>query len=402
MSARLLATLAGVAAMLALVVPAAAQTPPPVQLSGFATLGALVPDRSDLWFYRSGVNAPGKNRVDLGTDTLAGVQGSLRLGDASDFTLQIMASETPRGDYDPRVSWAFWRYNPNAALTLRVGRLRVPFFMHSDSLYVNYANPWIRPPQEVYGLNPFSEIDGADLLVRVPLNGADLEFRPYFGSGRIDVADGGSARLRDVRGLTVNLLKDELNLYLGHGEGRLQVRWGDSGHRTLVAGLGLAGGELAALPTRLSGRRGRASFSAAGLQWDNGEWLAIGEIVRRRADRYVNSARAWQLTAGRRIGAFTPFLTLARQTEERPVAQAVIADPTLAAGFDAYLASRSGAQRSVTLGLRWDFARNAALKTEISRVRVARDAWGSFFPRGQEAPGGRTVHLLGISLDLVF
>ncbi|HNQ75111.1 MAG TPA: hypothetical protein PKM39_00600 [Pseudothauera hydrothermalis] len=394
--------LAGMLPMLLAASAAVAQTPPLWQLSGFATVGALIPNEGDLWFFRSGVNAPGPQRVDLGTDSLAGVQASVHWGNASDFTVQWMVRETPRGNHDPRLSWAFWRYAPNSALTLRVGRVRVPFFMFSDSLYVNYANPWIRPPQEVYGLNPFSDIDGADLLLRIPLDGADLELRPYFGHSRIDLADDGRARLRNARGFTVSLIEDKLSVFLGHGQGRLKIRWGDIGYRTLVANLALAGGELAALPAELSGEHGRASFSAAGLHWDDGQWLTIAEIVRRRADRYVNSARAWHLTVGRRVGAFTPFFTLARQSEERPLARAEIADPQLAAGFDAYLASRRGTQHSLTVGVRWDFARNAALKTEFSRIRIGHNAWGNFFPSGQDMPGGRTVHLVGVSLDLVF
>ncbi|THF65368.1 hypothetical protein [Pseudothauera rhizosphaerae] len=376
---------------------------PDFHLSGFATVGALVTDRSDVWAYRSGFNKPGRNRLDFGTDTLVGVQGSLRVGQASDFTVQAVSSETPHGDYDPRIAWAFWRYNVNAALTLRAGRLRAPFFMLSDSLNVNYAYPWVRPPQEVYGLNPFSEIDGADLLLRVPAGALELELKPYFGNGRIDLADDSRATLRDVRGINVALSGVHLSAHLSHGEGRLHVKWGDDGYRAVAAGLTQAGGALAGVPAQLAGDEGRARFSSAGLQWDDGRHLVIAEAVQRRVNRYVNSAQAWQLTVGQRSGSFTHFLTLARQRQDRPVARADIADPALAAGFAAFLASRNEAQRSVTVGTRWDFARNAAFKAQLSRARIDRDAWGSFFPGDpRQPPGGHRVHVLSLSLDVVF
>ncbi len=377
---------------------------PDVHLSGFATLGAAVSDRDDMWFYRSGLNKPGSDRVDLGSDTLLGLQGSLKLGDSGDLTVQLLSRENTRGNYDPRIAWAFWRYDVSPALSIRLGRLRVPFFMLSDSLNVNYANPWVRPPEEVYSLNPFSELDGIDLLLRLPAGRLELELQPYFGAGRIKLINGGTAELRDVRGLNLALIGERFSVHLGHGSGRLAVDWGDPGFRALSTALRDAGGDLVTLAERLAGRKGQASFSSAGFQWDNGRQLLIGEIVRRRADRYVNSAHAWYLTAGQRIGAFTPYVGYARQRQDRPVAHATIAHPGLAAGFEAFNVSRNDAQRSITLGTRWDFARNAALKAELSRSRVARDAWGSYFPRdaGGTQPGGRTAHLLSISLDVVF
>ena len=40
------------------------------------------------------------------------------------------------------------------SLSTRVGYLRAPTFMYSDSIFVGYANSWLRAPMEVYNLSP--------------------------------------------------------------------------------------------------------------------------------------------------------------------------------------------------------------------------------------------------------
>ena len=47
--------------------------------------------------------------------------------------------------------------------------------MLSDSLLVNYANVWVRPPVEVYSLVPVNELDGIDLFYREQVLGVELE-----------------------------------------------------------------------------------------------------------------------------------------------------------------------------------------------------------------------------------
>ena len=74
--------------------------------------------------------------------------------------------------------------------------------MLSDSLLVNYANVWVRPPVEVYSLVPVNELDGIDLFYREQVLGVELEAHPYFGSSRLDLFDDSAVRLRDAVGST--------------------------------------------------------------------------------------------------------------------------------------------------------------------------------------------------------
>ena len=45
----------------------------------------------------------------------------------------------------------------------------LPTFLVSDSRKVGYGNPWVRPPVEVYSLNPITTLDGVDASYRLHL-----------------------------------------------------------------------------------------------------------------------------------------------------------------------------------------------------------------------------------------
>lgn len=382
---------------------AQAQHAPPLQFSGFATLGLVATTHSDIRFARIGVDRPGAETPDFGPDTVLGIQGNYRLSDRTSAVIQLVSRERPTGSYAPHASLGFISYAPTSELNIRMGRLRVPFFMHSDSLDINYALPWIRPPVEVYGLNPFSDLDGIDLLYRVRLGTTDLELHPYAGRSAIPVYKGGHSRLDRLFGVNLSIVTDNLTVFLGHAEAALTLRWGDANFRQLTSIL------PPDLTRELSGGNGRASFSSAGFQWDDGNWQLTGEYARRINRRYANSAFGWHLTLAHRLADITPYLTLARQAEIRPVARYTFEQTPITAlqeyAFGHFLRSRNLAQRSVTVGVRWDLERNIALKTEFTHTTTSKDSWGSFFPRGDviaNAPLDRSINMLGLSIDVTF
>ncbi|MCK9259144.1 MAG: hypothetical protein RBT39_00435 [Azoarcus sp.] len=373
---------------------------PGLQLSGFGTLGMVFTGQSDLRFTNFGIDQPDSDNPDFAPDSVLGVQANMMFSPSLSAVLQLVSRENPKGNYDPHASLAFLSYNVSEEATVRLGRMRIPLFMLSDSLNINFANPWIRPPAEVYGLNPFTDLNGIDLLYRTRLGSADLEIHPYMGTSSIAIYSSGSARLTRVLGVNLTLSTEQMTVFVGHGESPLTLHWGDDNF-TLLESL---------MPPdvndKLSGNDGYAAFSSAGFQWDDGQWLMIGEYAKRTASRYVNSGHGWHLTLGRRFGNIMPFVTIARQTQDRAVASASFANPLQTAVFEGFLVSRNGAQRSITLGSRWDFRRDAALKVEFSHIQSTGNSWGnSFFPHGDPALTdltNRSVNMLGVALDVTF
>jgi hypothetical protein len=400
---------------------------PNVQFSGFGTLGAVYTDDSKVRFIRPSTNHPGKENPDFGADSLLGAQANITLGPHSALVLQAVSREDALGSYKPRASLAFlsWAFTPN--VTVRAGRVRTPFFMLSETIDINYSNPWIRPPTEVYSMFPFKELDGVDLLVSGSLGGFDVEFHPYFGSSNLSIYQSGRGKLRNVRGANISATRGHLTMFFGHGEADFSLKWKGEDFRLLASNLRrtlFPGGPPLVVNGEdilrdLSGNDGEGDFSVAGVQWDDGKWLFIGEYNKLRANRYAHHAHAWELTAGRRFGDFMPYVMVAGHSEDRPITSQRVqlavpvpgAAEQLNAGLDSFLASRNLSQKSATLGLRWDFFRNTALKLEFTHARISNRSWGSFYPKElsfddtsklDKLMWKRSVNTIGVSVDVTF
>ena len=312
--------------------------------------------------------------------------------------MQLVTRETQRGDYDPRAALAFVSHALTPELTVRAGRLRSPFFMLSDTADINYNQTWVRPPVEVYGLNPFSDLDGIDLLHRSRIGETFVELHPYVGRSRVPVIGGGRARLSDLIGMRVTVEAGRLSLSAGYAQADLAV------HRDSAATLDLSPQLLA----RLTGSGADASFSSLGLQWDDGRWIVSAELARTTADAFTNSATGAYLAVGRRFGSLTPYVSLAKQWQDQPLVN--VAEATTDAErylITSFNRSRNQAQRSLTAGVRWDVLHNAAIKAEFAHMRTDSGAHGSFIARDNDnafAPGldHQSINLMSISVDVVF
>jgi len=118
------------------------------------------------------------------------------------------------------------------------------------------------------------------------------------------------------------------------------------------------------------------------------------------------------VSGGLRVGAFTPYATYARLKVDSntsdpglplhllpPEAQPVAA--VLNATLNQFLGIFPR-QSTLSLGVRWDFAKNAALKLQVDRVDVADGSTGTF---GNIQPGfepGKTVRVISAAVDFVF
>lgn len=380
----------------------ASDSPPAFTLSGFGTLGFTRSDKDNYRFHSSSTQSstmPGQS-FDPSIDSVLGLQGTAQLHDRVDFTLQAVSRQSAGDDYIPHVTWAFLHYRATPTLSFRAGRTTTPFFMFSDSLNVNYATPWLRPPAEVYSLNPFSDLDGVDMLYHTSAGSMDLEIQGLAGQSAVGTRSA-SGRLRNTRAIRIGLSGNGLTLQAGYTHTDLHLSWMDGAYRALRAQLA-ASGETEAID-ELSGQDGKAEFYSAGFQWEKNNWIVIGEYAKRSVSRYISTAHAWYLTVGHRLDTFTPYLTYANQTEDQPAFRADVS-PAHASLVGIYNDSRNTAQQSLAVGVRWDVARNIALKGQIERVTPAPHSRG-LFPSDTLADYLRPatpVHMLSFSADFVF
>ena len=104
---------------------------------------------------------------------------------------------------------------------------------------------------------------------------------------------------------------------------------------------------------------------------------------------------------GWRFGNFTPYAMVARQRVTSDTQYSGVANPMLGAYVNGLLASGNTSQKSWSLGLRWDLAKNMALKAQYDRLRPDHGATaGLLMSDSASTLSARSVATL--AMDFVF
>ena len=116
-----------------------------------------------------------------------------------------------------------------------------------------------------------------------------------------------------------------------------------------------------------------------------------------------------QLMAGWRVGSFTPYLGYARistsiDREGRFATGSPLEEGAdiVVGGVNRTLDTLNGSQKTATVGLRWDFMRNVALKAQYDRTRLDDGSFGrltNFQPGFQT---GSKFELFTVAVEFVF
>jgi len=240
---------------------------------------------------------------------------------------------------------------------MRVGRLRTPVYMYSESIDVGFSYPWLRLPDEVYSQVQLSNYEGADIVYNLPLSFATLSFQ----------LAGGIAKNRDyyiydeefdidydnVFGSSVSLATNDFGTFrVGYVEADIDTDI--SGSFTDIFGNpGTA--SLLALD------KDKGKFTSIGYQYDNGTWLTANEWTSRVIENDgSNSTDSFYLMGGRRFGDFLAHVTYAQLDEDE------------------------GRQSSWTLGLNYNILPTVVLKGEYKRVDTTGGYDGVFVRNAQE------------------
>jgi hypothetical protein len=112
------------------------------------------------------------------------------------------------------------------------------------------------------------------------------------------------------------------------------------------------------------------------------------------------------------MDAFTPYVAYAHlHSEQRtdpgldttgfPPPQAAAAEQ-LNAGLNELLTAGAPSQRTLSIGVRWDFIKNAALKVQFDHVDIAPGSLGTFGNIQPDFRAGSDVNLINVNLDFVF
>ncbi len=389
-------------------------------VSGFASIGAGKINKNQLNFMEY------TNEWSFESDSVLGVQGILTPTERLSLTAQVVArgfSYNTDDEYQPEFEWLFASYDVTSDVRVRTGRLRTPHYLFSESLEVGYSYPWVRPPVDMYVffLDPFSHFDGADINVQSTVGDIETEVKVFVGEMAGDFL-GIDMEISRVVGFTAAARLDQLTLRYGVNLNRIDLSL-PNGH-LLIDGFAAA----AALdPTTFGGisenfynDNDEFQYHGVGAQWEPGAWSITGEkyVLLGPSEGFSFDSRGWYLSVGRQFGHWMPYTVVGeyrtridsrivyqiRDTYDvYPEGQGGIfetLDRLRSAALFALLERNIG-QRSNTLGIRWDFHSNAALKLEFQYFDFLSQSTGHMLPDNLDAkPSDALVTTL--IMDVVF
>lgn len=383
--------------------PAAEQSA--LTLHGFGTLG-VARSTSDAAEYVRDLSQPhGLTTSWSGKiDSVLGIQANLAFTGRTEGVVQAVSRYRYDGSFYPEIAWAFVKHDLTPDIQARLGRLGTEFYMFADSRLIGYSNVTVRPPPDFFVPLIFSNFDGADLsasgklfsgLLRGKLfYGRSPETSPFFEDITWDVS---GSRLY---GGHLDYFSGPWQFRAGHSVVRFE---GEQIPLNALAGRFLApfpAPDITALFPELSTTGKTAGFSSLGLVYDDGPFnlQAMYGRIRHESKAYQDSWSAFAI-ASYRLGEFTPYLGYSTvKSQAEPLSTPV--PPMLTPLINALLTFPHMDRHTVTLGSRWDFYDNVALKAQLDLVRGSPQAQMVF--RGSPIEWTGRMRVFSIALDFAF
>lgn len=389
-----------------------AQALPEIKFSGFGTLAAVHSSERNADFVGTifQPNGAGATRGwAYGVDSKLGGQLDARFNDRLSAVLQVVSQHNSDNSYRPKVEWANLKFQATPELSVRVGRIAAPSFLVSDSRFVGYAQPWVRPPVEVYGVNPITSNDGVDLSWRRQFGSVGNTLQAYYGTATARL-ETGQAKSRGGWGLYDSVQMGDLTLRAGYSANKLDLEIASVDQ--LLAGIsqfgavpGPIGAQAKALAQKYSTSGMKTGAYSLAASYDPGQWFATAEFVDFKGAGILADSRSWYVTGGYRFGSITPYATYAR-TKSSVSAEAGIPLPAAApvnAGLNATLNNQfNGSQHTASAGVRWDFMKNTAVKAQYDRVKHDSGSAGRLAHPLPAFVRGGSYNLFSVALDFVF
>jgi predicted porin len=389
-----------------------AQGAPEVKFSAFGTIGAVHSSEPNADFVQNVFQTHGagfSDRTSFNPDSKVAGQMDVVFNPQWSAVVQLVSQQHADNGYTPQVEWANVKYQPTPELSVRAGRIAAPFFLLSDTRLVGYTQHWVRTPVEVYATLPVTSNDGVDVLWKKQIGGASNALNVYAGTSTSELDDA-YIKSNPSWGVNDTVQAGDLTLRAGYSFNKvdLEQRYFKAINQGLLAFTVAPepiGSMAAALAAKYSTQDVKLNLFTLGGAYDVGKWFVQGEYVKLQGNSFIMDSESWYLTGGYRIGRFTPYATYA-STKAKLVNEPGLPIPEaddLNAGLNQLLNNEFNAvQNTASVGVRWDFMKNTALKAQYDRVSLGSNSAGRLTNvQPGFTPGGK-VNLFSIALDFVF
>jgi hypothetical protein len=375
-----------------------------ITVGAFGTLGAVYQNAHGLAYRRSVSQGHGARagQVDLGTDSLLGLQVTGNITASLDAQAQTIVRRNAEGVWRPELARAFVRYRPSQAVMVRAGRIGLGVYLLADALDVGYSYLTIRPPVELYGMLARDEFDGADATFsrqlgrgvgRIRAFGGRLPFQTAFANGFVDTVDD-----LKIFGMTADYLYRQwqtraalLEIHQPVSPDPVAPALAQSGFPQAVA----LAGSLNHAPQNSYG-------IALGTLYEGDRWQGALVVAHFNSD-YLQGPKfnAGFALLGYRIAQLTPYAAFSMTdsfsaAEPTGLPAVPLFEPLIAAAQEDQAAGQAN-QRDLSLGIRYDFAPHMDLKVQIDHLWLHQS--DLIFDYAVPPPGHTSLTVFGVALD---
>lgn len=385
-------------------------TLPRLSFDAYGTLGVVYSSEERADFVGNLLQAEGaghSRQLSHKVDSRLGLQVTAELTPRLSSVLQVVTEQESDGRFRPGVEWANVKYDFTPDFSMRIGRMVQPTFMVSEYRKVGYATPWVRPPEEVYRMTPVTTFDGIDFSYQRRFGKYINTLRGVYGSSDAESGGGTEFRARDVMVLSNTVEWDAFLLFASVGRYRLTIE----DVNPLFDAFRQFGPEGGAIADRYDADDKQVTIVTAGARYDPGGWFVMGELGSLTTRTFLGDPRGAYVTGGYRIGAFTPYVSFARiwatgETSDPGLSTdglpPPLAETARQLNFTLNELLASGVrQKSLSLGTRWDFARNMALTFQYEYLDLSSDSPGAFVNIQPGFRPGGSASIVSLTLDFV-
>ena len=385
--------------------------PPMFSFSGFGTLGVVHSSEDQADFSSSILKPDGagySHAWSKDVDSLIGGQVTATITPKLSAVLQVIAEQNYDNSYQPHVEWANIKYQLTPDFSVRAGRTLLPTFLFSDTRKVAYAYPWVRPPREVYRQEPITSSDGADASYTIHVGDITNVLQARFGKNENKVPAGlGSIKSKHMWGLSYTGEYHAATVHLGYESSHITL----DGLKPIFDGFRQFGPEGIAIADKYEIDNKALSLITMGARYDPGQWFVMGEAAHLVTHSIFGTGTGWYLSSGYRLGKFTPYLaygeTKADNLSDPGLNLSALPPPAVgpAAGLNAALnslLSTKPVQNTLSIGGRWDFMPNAALKLQYDHTDIGAGSSGVLTNLQPGFQTGGKVNVFSATLDFVF
>jgi hypothetical protein len=350
-------------------------------VKGFGTFGFIQTDTDKVGFLRATTQTQDATKSGgVTTDSRLGVQVDVDINPSLHATVQWTARDHAGDFFEQNLDWTFLRWNFDQNSSVRIGRMAVDLFLLSDYREVGYAYPWMRPPHEFYNNLALYHFDGLDLSHKIYFDDTLLSIKlfsgysfnqapsTYYESQTIDfevALVGGNVKLESGNWTAragYSYSQALSNIKNGQLEGVLNDP---------AVVLGIPGIDQVKCHTDLKGAN--IHYYSLGVAYDDGSWLSQAEASYVNSDTvYLPDTVSGYWSIGKRISKVTLYSLFGiSYSFQKDIAIPSPVIPSaelqrLSLALDRVVNKNGTDEKSISLGVRWDFHPKFALKTQWS------------------------------------